>query len=142
MPGWRPRAVEECWPAGAPKGENGWRPKLVGRNKLPRSTSLKLKAEIDELFARGQRFQTDFFTLIWQPDEQFKYGVFVAKQIGSAVRRNRVKRRFREAIRLSRSCLERNGKVAVLPRAVKREPKLEQLVENVSRIFQQISHSN
>lgn len=115
---------------------------MVGKNKLPRSTSLKLKAEIDALFARGQRFPADFFILIWQPDEQFKYGVFVAKQIGSAVRRNRVKRRFREAIRLSRSCLECNGKVAVLPRAVKREPKLEQLVENVSRIFQQISHSN
>ena len=142
MPVWLPRVAAECWPVGAPKGENGWRLRLVGKNRLPRSASLKLRAEIDALFAQGQRFPADFFTLIWMPGDKFQYGVFVSNQIGSACRRNRVKRRLREAVRLSRPHLEVNGQVAVLPRAVKREPKLEQLVEDVSRIFQQISKSN
>ena len=102
--------------------------------------SLKRRAEIDSLFEQGQRFPTDFFTLIWQPADQFKYGVFVSNRVGSARARNRVKRRLREAIRLSRSCLQTDGRVAVLPRPDRPEPKLEQLVEDVSRIFQEISH--
>ena len=115
---------------------------MVGKNKLPRSVSLKRRAEIDELFAQGQRFPTDFFTLIWQPADQFKCGVFISRQLGNASERNRIKRRFREAIRLSRRRLETIGRVAVLPRTGKQEPKLEQLVEDVSRIFQQISRES
>ncbi len=101
--------------------------------------SLKRRAEIDSLFEQGQRFPADFFTLIWQPADQFKCGVFVSKKLGNAVERNRVKRRMREAIRLSRSCLQAVGRVVVLPRPDRHEPKLEQLVEDVSRIFQQIN---
>lgn len=107
--------------------------------------SLKHRAEIDALFEQGQRFPTDFFTLIWQPSERFKCGVFVSKRFGSATRRNRIKRRLREAIRLSRSCLQADGLVAVLPRPERTdrpEPKLEQLVEDVSRVFEQISLAN
>ena len=102
--------------------------------------SLKHRAEIDSLFEQGQRFPTDFFTLIWQPAEQFKCGVFVSKRLGGACARNRAKRRLREAVRLSRSCLQAVGRVAVLPRPDRSEPKLEQLVEDVSRIFQKINH--
>ena len=102
--------------------------------------SLKHRADIDLLFEQGQRFPTDFFTLIWQPAEQFKCGVFVSKRLGNACARNRAKRRLREALRLSRSSLQVIGRVAVLPRPDRHEPKLEQLIEDVSRIFQRISH--
>ena len=102
--------------------------------------SLKRRADIDSLFEQGQRFPTDFFTLIWQPANQFKYGVFVSKRLGCAPVRNRAKRRLREALRLSRSCLQAVGRVAVLPRPDRPEPKLEQLVEDVSRIFHKISN--
>ncbi len=140
-PEWRPRPVAECWPGGEPKAASGWRRELVGKNKLPRSLSLKRRAEIDSLFEKGQRFPTDFFTLIWQPAEQFKYGVFVSRQLGPASRRNRIKRRFREAIRHSREVLEKSGRVAILPRAVGQEPKLERLIEDVSRVFRQVSRN-
>lgn len=142
MLGWQLRAAVGSWPAGAPKGVNGWRLRLVGKNKLPRSESLKSRVEIDLLFAEGQRFPADFFTLIWQPGEKFRCGVFVSKRLGSAVCRNRIKRRHREAIRLNRPYLESCGKLAILPRAVKREPEFERLVEDVKRIFQQISLAN
>ncbi|MCD6250661.1 MAG: ribonuclease P protein component [candidate division Zixibacteria bacterium] len=102
--------------------------------------SLKHRADIDSLFKQGQRFPTDFFTLIWQPADQFKYGVFVSKRLGCACTRNRAKRRLREAVRLSRSCLQAVGRVAILPRPDRPEPKLEQLIEDVSRIFQKISY--
>jgi len=112
---------------------------LVGKSKLPRSASLKRRVEIDSLFDEGRRFPTDFFTLIWQPAEQFSYGVFVPRTIGSASQRNRIKRRFREALRLSRRELAVSGHVALLPRAADDEPDLELLIEHVSRIFREIS---
>ncbi len=115
---------------------------MVGRNKLPRSLSLKRRVDIDLLFEQGQRFPTDFFTLFWQPAREFRYGVFVSRKLGSAVERNRIKRRFREAIRVSREKLQTSGRIAVLPRAAKREPELERLIEDVGRIFQQVSRTN
>jgi ribonuclease P protein component len=115
---------------------------LVGKNKLPRSLSLKGRADIDLLFEKGQRFPTDFFTLIWQPAREFRYGVFVSRKLGSASERNRIKRRFREAIRLSREMLQTSGQVAILPRAADHEPELERLIEDVGRIFQKVSRDN
>jgi ribonuclease P protein component len=115
---------------------------LVGKNKLPRSVSLKRRVEIDSLFDKGQRFPTDFFTLIWQPAEQFRYGVFVGKAIGAATRRNRIKRRFREAIRLSRGSLVRPGLVGILPRRADQDPPLERLIYDVTRVFEQINGLN
>jgi ribonuclease P protein component len=112
---------------------------LVGRNKLPRSLSLKSRAEIDSLFANGRRIPTDFFTLIWQPADDFKYGIFVSRHAGKATRRNRIKRRFREAVRLSRDRLSRSVWVGFLPREVDREPELERLIADVSRVFEQLS---
>lgn len=114
---------------------------MVGRNKLPRSVSLKRRAEIDLLFELGQRFPTDFFTLIWQPAEQFRYGLFVSRHTGNAVTRNRVKRLYREAIRLSRSRLEVTGRVGILPRPITRNPDLERLINDVSRVFQRINNA-
>ena len=142
MPACRPRADAGFWLAGAPRGANGWRLKLVGKNKLPRSVSLKRRAEIDSLFEKGQRFPTDFFTLIWHPGETFRFGVFVGRALGNATQRNRIKRRFREAIRLSRNNLKVTGQVALVPRAVDREPDLERLINDVSRIFQRLSSSS
>ena len=141
MPAWRPRTVARCSRAVGPKAGNGWRPLLVGKNKLPRSVSLKRRVEIDSLFGKGQRFPTDFFTLIWQPAEQFRYGIFVSKTVRTAPARNRLKRRFREAVRLSRHNLALPGHVAVLPRASRPEPPLERLIDDFTRIFQQLSHS-
>jgi len=112
---------------------------LVGRSKLPRSVSLKSRAEIDSLFANGRRLPTPFFTLIWEPSDTFKYGIFVSRQHGPAAQRNRLKRRLREAVRISRERLTRTGRVGIVPRPVAAEPALELLIENVSRLFEQLS---
>ena len=138
-PAWPPREGAKCSPAVGPKDGNGWRPGLVGRNSLPRSLSLKSRTEIDRLFECGQRFPAVFFTLIWEPAEDFKYGVFVGRKFGHAPGRNRIKRLLREAIRLSRPALERTGRVALLPKGTKEEPELERLVADVTHIFKQIN---
>jgi len=133
--------VARCWPGGAPRAVNSWRQRLVGKSKLPRSASLKRRVEIDSLFATGQRFPTDFFTLVWQPAGQFRYGIFVPRTVKSATTRNRLKRRFREAIRLSRHDLSVPGHMAVLPITSRTEPALERLIDDLSRIFKQLTIS-
>jgi ribonuclease P protein component len=104
--------------------------------------SLKSRAEIDSLFVNGRRLPTPFFTLIWEPSDAFKYGIFVSRQSGSAARRNRLKRRFREALRLSRERLTKTVRVGIVPRPVAAEPELELLIDNVSRMFEQLSREN
>jgi len=127
------------WLGVAPKGENGWRQKLVGRNNLPRSLSLKSRVEISHLLKIGRRFPTDYFTLIWLPADCFRYGVFLSRRHGPAHRRARLKRLFREAIRLSRKGLVKTGRVAVLPRIMSSEPQLDQLIAEFSNIFERIN---
>ena len=141
MLGWRPGTAARCWPVVELRAANGWRQRLVGKSKLPRSASLKRRVEIDSLFDKGQRFPTDFFTLIWQPAEQFRYGIFVSKTTRTAVARNRLKRRFREALRLSRHGLAVPGYVGILPRVGRTEPALERLIDDFSRIFEKLSHA-
>lgn len=138
-PEWPLKADVKYWPAVVPRAENGWPLRLVGRNNLPRSLCLKSRADIGRLLKDGRRFPTDCFTLVWQPAEQFKYGIFLSRKLGPAVRRNRIKRLYREAIRLSRNRLEKTGRIAVLPKAHRKEPELGRLIEDVCNIFEQLN---
>jgi len=112
---------------------------LVGRNSLPRSLSLKSRVDIDGLLKDGQRFPTDFFTLVWQSAPAFSYGILVSRKYGNAVRRNRLKRLYREAIRLSRNRLDKTGKLVIFPRMTDREPELKRLVADVTGLFERLN---
>jgi len=115
---------------------------LDGRNRLPRSLSLKSRTEITELLRGGRKYSSSLFTLFWKSGEQFKYGVFLSGKFGCAVRRNRIKRLYREAIRLSRNKLRISGSVAFLPRRNITKIELEKLKADVSGMFERISTEN
>lgn len=114
---------------------------LRGKNSLPRSSSLKRKAEIDTLFLEGTRFHGRFFSAIWMPAEQFGFAVLLRKEMGNAVVRNRIKRRFREAIRLHRNDLTITGRIAIRPKVTDPLPSLEELKTDVLRVIRAINQA-
>ncbi|UCC45422.1 MAG: ribonuclease P protein component [Candidatus Zixiibacteriota bacterium] len=112
---------------------------MQGNDRLPRSLSLKSRAEISELLKKGHRFAGNYFTLVWRENTEFRYAILLSKRAGSAVQRNRVKRIFREAIRLSRSALRCQGKMLILPVASTAPLTLEQIRSDVTGVFEKLS---
>jgi len=111
---------------------------LPGRNNFPRSLSLKSRLEITGLLNEGQRFTGNCFTLIWKPGDKFAWCVLVSARLGPAVERVRVKRRFREAIRLTRAEMKAAGIMAIIPRAGCLKLSFETIKSDVHRIATQL----
>ncbi len=117
------------------KGVRDLRSKLPERNKLPRRKSLKRHRDIQQLLMYGRRLSANGFHLKWLPAEDFRYVLIVTKKHGNAVQRNRIKRLFREAIRLNQQYLAQPCWVAVFPSVSNLKPDFKIINEEISRIF-------
>ena len=74
--------------------------KGVGELGLPRSARLRHASEIQAVFLHGRREERRAFVLLWVPrGGPARTGFAVSRQIRGAVRRNRARRRLREAYR-------------------------------------------
>jgi len=81
-----------------PKGSE--KKKSKGPQKIDRLTKSE---DINEVFRKGKKFEKKFFILYALPTtlDNLRYTIIVGKGTGNSVKRNRIKRVLREALRLS-----------------------------------------
>lgn len=62
---------------------------------------IRISSEIRSVLKTGRKIQTKWYRLFYRPTgaEEIRFAVIVGRRLGSAVRRNRAKRRFRELLR-------------------------------------------
>ena len=75
--------------------------------RFPRSSRLTSRRQFLEIYDRGRKVISDSFVLFAMPNDlgRCRLGITVTRKVGTAVRRNRIKRRVREVFRLHRSSL-------------------------------------
>jgi len=86
--------------------------------KAPKRFRLTRRSDIDALFAEGVSVRDRLATMVVRPNGLgfARVAVGVSKRHGNAVRRNRIKRLCREALRLGRSGLAVGYDYMLLPR--------------------------
>lgn len=115
----------------APKSEPIRDVELSGKKKarFPRSARLLRHADFERVYKQGRRHFSSSMTVFYmrRPAEQsvnanapsssgLRIGFTVGRVLGGAVQRNRMKRRLREAVRLSRPPVGPNADVVINPK--------------------------
>ena len=112
-----------------------------GGKKNPRSGRLLRHADFERVYKQGRRhFSTNItvFYLRRAEGEGMRVGFTVGRSLGGAVDRNRMKRRLREAVRLSRTSPGPGVDVVINPKKSVRTVAFSVLLAEVSRAFEVI----
>ena len=94
-------------------------PDAARRFAFPQRMRLKTPAEFDRVYAR-KRSASDGVLVVYACENELNHprlGCSVSKKVGGAVVRNRYKRLFREAFRLSQHDLPRGVDLILIPRS-------------------------
>ena len=91
----------------------------VAAGGLPRECRVARRAEYDAVYREGRRRSSREFTIFVRPNglELSRFGWSIKKALGSAVRRNRIRRRLREILRLHRQEISPGWDIVIHPRS-------------------------
>jgi ribonuclease P protein component len=107
-------------------------------SKFPKSRRLLKHADFQRVYKTGRRQFTGNMTVFFlrreaAPEESSRVGLTVGKILGGAVERNRIKRRMREAVRLSHSACDGPVDIVFNPRKSVLTLSFTELVNEVTR---------
>lgn len=90
-----------------------------GHQKFPKAARVRSKLDFAAVYERGLRIGDACLSLIAlsNNESRTRLGLAVSKRCGNSVRRNRLKRRLREAFRLSQAELPTGLDLVIQPRA-------------------------
>jgi ribonuclease P protein component len=95
---------------------------------------LTSSAEIQALFQQGKRIETPSLIVLWRhTDASCRAGFAVTRQIRGAVRRNRARRRLREAFRAARGAMPPRAALVVVGKRAALDAPLVDVVEDLRR---------
>ena len=107
---------------------------------FPHARRLRTAADFKRVYAGGRRLGNEFFTINAQPNEleRARLGMSVAvRMMGSAVRRNRLRRLIRESFRLHQASVPALD-IVVGVRAAAREAAPAQLRASLEQLWQRL----
>lgn len=121
----------------APNG-NASRSSTGPRTSLPRNARLLRHADFERVYKQGRRHFAAHMTVFYlRRDEAqgLRVGFTVSRALGGAVDRNRMKRRLREAVRLTRPATGPVADVVINPKKSLLGADFKDLVSEVSAAF-------
>ncbi|PIE56702.1 MAG: ribonuclease P protein component [Desulfobulbus propionicus] len=106
------------------------------RHGLPKTKLLRQRWEFARVYAKGARLRGEGFSLIFRDNAQpvSRLGISVPRKAGSAVRRNRVKRLFREVFRLNHDLFPAGSDIVVTIRPDFQENSYRCVKQAVARV--------
>jgi len=113
-----------------------------GNARFPRSVRLLRHADFERVYKQGRRhFSSSMTVFYWQRQDLtetgagLRVGFTVGRALGGAVQRNRMKRRLREAVRLTRPATEIPADVVINPKKIVLTADFDSIVNEVRRAF-------
>ena len=110
--------------------------------KNPRSGRLLRHADFEQVYKQGRRHFSTHMTVFYlrrAEGEGLRVGFTVSRALGGAVARNRMKRRLREAVRLSRPSAGPAADLVINPKKSVRTVAFSDLLAEVNRAFEVIA---
>jgi len=104
---------------------------------FPRACRLLHRAEYDAVYRDGRRRTSREFTVFLRPNglELSRFGWSIKKALGNAVRRNRIRRRLREIVRLHRQEIAPGWDIVIHPRSTAATADFSPLAEEFLRLI-------
>ena len=113
----------------------------MGQFSFTKADRLLKRGQFLHLARSGKRVQNDYFIAIFSPSEcdRTRLGITVTKKIGTAVKRNRIKRLVRECFRLNRNDISGFWDINIIAKKKAADLSQEQIFEALCSVFKKIS---
>ena len=108
---------------------------------LPRGERLRRSADFQAVFQHGSRLEGPTFVALWRPAAGRRVGFAVSRQLRGAVRRNRARRRVREAYRRVRTLMAADVEMVVVARPSAATRPFPDLVEDMRRLAEGLARA-
>jgi len=111
--------------------------------RFPRESRLLRHADFDRVYREGKRHFSTNMTVFFLPRTEpppagLRIGLTVSRALGGAVDRNRMRRRMREAVRMTRPVNSPAIDVVINPKRLVLKAEFDVVVKEVGRAFETV----